>query len=266
MDTDRFYDVSLDTSPLRRRRGWYLLTALLLLLSIVAHQPTAFIAAGFVLVLSLVPELWYRWAFRNLLVRHETSSPCVLFGEEVILSLCIENRKLLPLPWLELADEIPAQLHLLQGRASPSYKPMRSTLVQAASLRSFQRVTCRYHFRCLQRGRFIFGPTVVRCSDPFGWLVHEVRLETYASLTVYPLLAPLAAFGLPASHPFGEQTAPWRLLEDPLRLAGIRAYQWGDELRRINWKATACTGQLQINIEERFAGEGSGSRRDAEIA
>jgi uncharacterized protein (DUF58 family) len=250
MDTDRFYDASFDTSPLKKRWGWYLLAALLLLLSIIAHQSIAFLAAGFVLVLGLVPELWYRWAFRDLIVRHEISAPRVLFGEEVTLSLCLENRKFLPLPWLELADEIPVQLHLVQGRASPSYKPLRSNLVQAASLWSFQRVTRRYRFRCLQRGRFIFGPTVVRCSDPFGWLVNEVRLQTPASITVYPLLAPLTSFGLPAFHPFGEQTASQRLLEDPLRLAGVRAYQWGAAFRRINWKATARTGQLQSNIYE----------------
>jgi uncharacterized protein (DUF58 family) len=250
METDRFSDALLDTSPLRKQRGWYLLAALLLLLSIVVHQSIAFLAAGFVLVLGLVPELWYRRAFRDLLVRHETSAPRVLFGEELTLSLCLENRKFLPLPWLELADEIPMQLHLMQGRASPSYKPLRSNLVQAASLWSFQRVTRRYRFRCLQRGRFIFGPTAIRCSDPFGWLINEVRLETPASITVYPLLAPLTTFGLPAAHPFGEQTASQPLLEDPLRLAGVRAYQWGDELRRINWKATARTGQLQSNIYE----------------
>jgi uncharacterized protein (DUF58 family) len=250
MDTDRFSDISFDPSPLRKRRGWYLLAVLLLLLSIIAHQSIAFLAAGFVLVLGLVPDLWYRWALRDLIVRHETSAPRVLFGEEVTLSLCLENRKFLPLPWLELTNEIPAQLHLMQGRASPSYKPLRSNLVQVASLWSFQRLTRRYRFRCLQRGRFVFGPTVVRCSDPFGWFINEVRLETPASLTVYPLLAPLTTFGLPASHPFGEQTASWHFLEDPLRLAGVRAYQWGDELRRINWKATARTGQLQSNVYE----------------
>jgi uncharacterized protein (DUF58 family) len=205
METGRFYDAAVDTSPLKKRRGWYLLAALLLLLSIVAHQSIAFLAAGFVLVLGLVPELWYRRAWRDLVVRHETSAPRVFFGEEVTLSLRLENRKFLPLPWLELADEIPAQLHLMQGRVSPSYKPLRSNLVQAASLWSFQRVTRRYRFRCLQRGRFMFGPTVARCSDPFGWLINEIRLETPASVTVYPLLVPLTTFGLPAAHPLGSK-------------------------------------------------------------
>jgi hypothetical protein len=39
-------------------------------------------------------------------------------------------------------------------------------------------------------------------------------------------------------------------LEDPLRVAGIRPYQPGDEQRRIHWKATARLGSLQSKILE----------------
>lgn len=62
--------------------------------------------------------------------------------------------------------------------------------------------------------------------------------------------AALDRFGLPARAPFGERRAPRRLLEDPLRVGGVRPYELGDEPRRIHWKATARTGELQSKVYE----------------
>jgi asparagine N-glycosylation enzyme membrane subunit Stt3 len=64
MDTDRFNDARDET--LIRRRPWYVLAAALLILSAITHQPIAFLAAVFALVIGLVPELWYRFALRRI--------------------------------------------------------------------------------------------------------------------------------------------------------------------------------------------------------
>ena len=58
-------------------------------------------------------------------------------------------------------------------------------------------------------------------------------------LIVYPRVLSLAQLGLPSRAPFGAWPAAQRLLEDPARLAGVRAYASGDSQRRIHWKATA---------------------------
>lgn len=250
MDTDRFYDALPREQTVLKSRPWYVLAACLLLVSVVARQPVVFFAAGFALVLGLLPELWYRFAFRQLFVSHQVSQQHARFGERLTFSLTIENQKWLPLPWLEIEEELPQAAEFLTGHISPTYKPERNALVNACSLWAFQRVTRRYHLRCLQRGRHVFGPTIVRSTDPFGWLLHEERVEARHTLLVTPLLAPLPVFGLPARYPFGGQATPQRLLEDPLRIAGIRPYQWGDEPRRINWKATARTGTFQSKVYE----------------
>lgn len=235
---------------LLKRRPWYVLAAVLLVLSAIAHQPLAFLAALFALVIGIVPEIWYRSALRNLVIRQQVSQQRVCFGEAVTLSISAENRKLLPLPWLEIEDEIPAVLPLLTGRASPSYKVNRVTLVNILSLWSFQRVTRRYRLCCNARGMYTFGPATVRSGDPFGWLVREDRVPAHETLLVYPLNAPIETFGLPSRHPFGERATPRRLLEDPLRVAGVRNYVPGDDPRRIHWKATARAGELRSKIYE----------------
>ena len=42
----------------------------------------------------------------------------------------------------------------------------------------------------------------------------------------------------------------YRLFEDPTRIAGIRAYEQGDSLRRVHWAATARTGMLHSKVYE----------------
>ncbi len=248
METDRENFAHDET--LLARRPWYVLAAALLLLSVVAHQPLAFLAALFALVIGLVPEIWYRSALRHLRIRQQVSAPRAFFGETLTLAISVENQKLLPLPWLEIEDEIPEHLTLLTGRAAPTYKVNRVALVNTFSLWSFQRVTRRYRLRCTARGVYTFGPATVRSGDPFGWLMREERVQARETLLVYPLVAPIESFGLPPRHPFGERATPRRLLEDPLRIAGVREYALGDDPRRIHWKATARAGELRSKIYE----------------
>src|SRR5581483_7993442 len=104
--------------------------------------------------------------------------------------------------------------------------------------------------QCTTRGVHTFGPTKLRSGDVFGFISQETEQEDYQFVLVYPLLVPLTRFGLPARHPFGDRRAPRRLLEDPSRVIGIRDYQYGDDLRRVHWKATARTLQLQSKVYE----------------
>ncbi len=247
MDTDL---TNTQDDTLLKRRPWYVLAAILLIFSLLAHQPIAFLAALFALVLGLVPDIWYRYALRSLVVRQRLSQPRAFFGETVTLSIIVENQKLLPLPWLEVEDEIPEQLPLVSGRAAPTYKVNRASLSHTLSLWAFQRVTRRYRLRCMARGVQSFGPITFRSGDPFGWLLRQDQVRARTTFIVYPLIAPLEQFGLPSRHPFGDQTTPWRLLEDPLRVAGVRAYVSGDDPRRIHWKVTARMGELQSKVYE----------------
>jgi uncharacterized protein (DUF58 family) len=116
------------------------------------------------------------------------------------------------------------------------------------SLRWYERVTRPYTVLCNARGVHTFGPTVVRSGDVFGFLNRQESLSNRQYLLVYPLVVPITRFGLPSRHPFGDNRAPRRLLEDPSRVIGVRDYMYGDDLRRVHWKATARMMQLQSKV------------------
>jgi uncharacterized protein (DUF58 family) len=232
------------------QRPWYFIAVVLIICSLVFHQPLLVVAGLLVAALGFIPELWYRFSLRGLVVSRELSEHRAMFGDSIAVALRIENRKLLPLPWLEVDDEYPGGLPLSGGRLVPSVKPERLELRSVVSLWLYQRLTRRYTVRCVARGIYAFGPLTLRTGDPFGFLERDARVDDVTHLIVYPLTVPLERLGLPPRQPFGERTAPRRLLEDPLRTVGVRPYMPGDEPRRIHWKATAHTGAVQSKVYE----------------
>jgi uncharacterized protein (DUF58 family) len=232
------------------RRPLYYISFLLVLFSGILRQPLLFVAALMVFVLAFVPELWYRFCLRQLTVKRTLPSTRFLLGDSIPITLSIENRKPLPLPWCEVVDELSDALPVEHLKVSPASSPDRVLVTNTFSLWAYQVVRRRYRIRALTRGAYRFGPVGLRATDPFGILTREATLSEPAAVVVHPLVVPLERFGLPALAPFGEQKAPRRLLEDPLRIVGVRDYVPGDEPRRIHWKATARMGTLQSKVYE----------------
>ena len=73
---------------------------------------------------------------------------------------------------------------------------------------------------------------------------------TWTGGSSYPRLVPVKAPPFPHSLQWSAGGRRGGLHEDRLMLAGVREYEAGAEWRRINWKASARTGKLQINLYE----------------
>jgi uncharacterized protein (DUF58 family) len=243
-------DASASDEALIGRRPLYVVGVILLLASLVTQLPLVFVAGLLVLTLTALPEVWYRYAFRRLVVYTTLDTERAEIGDTVQVDVVVENRKALMLPFLEIDTQFPDPLPVMGHVLGMSPVTERAVLRGVFSLWAYQRVVRHYRARSVMRGVFTFGPVRLRASDPFGLLEREHIHQTTATLVVHPLIAPLERFGLTARAPFGEAPAPRRLLEDPLRVAGVRGYEPGDGPRRIHWKATARLGALQSKILE----------------
>jgi uncharacterized protein (DUF58 family) len=238
----------LDEKRLRLRWLWYVLAGVLIVISLVIEQPVLFLAALFALVIGLVPAWWYRHALRSLEVRQHVQPSRLFFGEEVALSVTVENQKLLPL--IGLVCQAPVRPPLPVLAAQYAQRETLGTIEYAGSLWVWERTTRRYHLRCFERGFYTVGPIMLESSDPFGWMKRRVTLPLYDTVLVYPPLASLEELGLPKMRLFGEARTAQGLFEDPLRIVGVRDYQLGDDPRRIHWKASARAGELRSKVYE----------------
>src|SRR5579859_3329120 len=232
-------------------RRWYYLGLALLVAGTVFLQALLIVGGLLLLLVLSITDIWARYCLQELSYQRTLSERQVTFGEEITLALAMENAKLLPLPWIELDDRMPPGLTVKgETLSSAGMRRDMKTLECLFSARWYERVTRRYSISCTTRGVHTFGPAVLRSGDIFGFINREVHFPDYQYLLVYPLVVPITSFGLPARHPFGDRRAPRRLLEDPSRVIGVRDYVYGDSLRRVNWKATARTMQLQSKVYE----------------
>ncbi|MDP2918758.1 MAG: DUF58 domain-containing protein [Dehalococcoidia bacterium] len=236
---------------MKRRGGIWLFIALALLVTglFLRQGPLVLVAALLVLV-EILTRLWERYGLEKVVFHRHLSARRVFCGEEVRLDIEVTNGKLLPLPWLEIEDEIPFNVTLLTGKTTPSPNPGRMEIVHFFPLMWYEKVTRRYRVGCPQRGLYTFGPTRLSTGDLFGLTSTETKLHEQDSLIVYPKIVPLENLGIPSAHLFGEVRTKKRIFEDPVLAMGVRDYQSGDSLKRIHWKSSARLGKLQTKLFE----------------
>jgi uncharacterized protein (DUF58 family) len=200
------------------------LIAVALRLEIVAVVAVALAAA---IVLS---RLWMRQIERSLrITRH---APAELpYGDEAQVTIEIRNQALVRVPWLAIRESVAYTL-----RTTP---PAQSVVTLGAG--ETHRLT--YRVRGARRGWYTVGPLLLTVGDVLG--VQRRRLSAPATqITVFPRIVPLSELALPASLSYGPLVG--RRTEDPARPAGVRMYQPGDDVRRLDWKSSARQQQLLV--------------------
>ncbi|MFH1383293.1 MAG: DUF58 domain-containing protein [Chloroflexota bacterium] len=229
---------------------WLVIPALLFIVSLILRQAPLLLTALLFFMAGGVARLWGRYCLSRIDYRRRLSDNRVFFGEEVQLEIEIANRKLLPLPWLQIDDEIPEEVTLLKGSTTSSHKVNRAILSNLLPLSWYHGVKRRYPVRCSQRGLFTFGPARIRSGDLFGFFNRETETTSIDSLMVYPKILPLEKLGIPSKQPMGDIRTRRHISQDPILTLGVREYQYGDSLKRIHWKTTARLGQLYTRIFE----------------
>ena len=147
-------------------------------------------------------------------------------------------------PGIEL-QVLPERLPLLVD-ADPPDGVSAGPLLKSGETR---RVTLGLY--CSRRGEYTLRGWRVETDFPFG-LLHAWRYYAHESaLLVYPALAPLSHMDIPTgrrSHPGGVALAS--RLGDSFEFLGNREFRMGDNIRDIDWRATARMGGDPVILRE----------------
>lgn len=163
---------------------------------------------------------------QKLRVRRELSTDRVTEGMEVTVNLQIENEGARTGP-LFLTDLAEYDFKILEGES-----------VRATQLNPDEQDTFAYTFEA-RRGNYRFESLALRAVDPFGLFEQKTELPTAGSLMVFPQVTELKPIPIRPPQTKGfSGPIPSRKSGSGVDFLGVRQYQLGDSLRRINWRVS----------------------------
>lgn len=225
---------------------WFAGAILLLVVAILFGFDLLAYAMYVLLAVMIVSRFVTRnWA-ESLAASRECNRLVAEVGDPVAVVVSLQNQGRWPIAWALLEDLLPRDALMFD----PPRLKLTGSRLQLAMLRSRARKTMLYQVTPTRRGYYQLGPLVLETGDLFG-LHRRYRVLTDPHfLMVLPKVMPLAGYEVSSKRPIGEVRMTYRLFEDPTRIAGVRTYERGDPLNRVNWRATARTGQLHSKVYE----------------
>jgi uncharacterized protein (DUF58 family) len=107
----------------------------------------------------------------------------------------------------------------------------------------------RYSLRPLTRGEYQFGNVICYVSSPLRLLQRRFNTGTPTMVKVYPSYKQLKkhlAFAMSANTLTGSKKV--RRIGHSMEFEKIKDYVHGDDVRSINWKATARSSNIMVNV------------------
>lgn len=138
--------------------------------------------------------------------------------------------------YLEIIDEIPEQFQIRDFKIKALIAAQKSQALQ-------------YHLKPIERGEYHFGSLNVYAASVLKLVAKRYTFNTGAMVPTYPSFKQLKKFELlninQNALEFGLKKV--RRLGHSMEFEQIKDYVLGDDLRSINWKATAKRNQLMVN-------------------
>ena len=187
----------------------------------------------FVLMLLVDGIMIYR-AKKGIFARREVPDR-LSNGDENPLSIYLENHYSF-LVKIQIIDEIPFQFQ-------------KRDLMFRTALKVAETQILAYTLRPTKRGEYSFGAVNVYVKSPIGLIKRRYQFSQDKMVVVYPSFLQMRAYELMAiSNRLTELgVKKIRKIGQSQEFEQIRQYVQGDDVRSINWKATARRNDLMIN-------------------
>ncbi|WP_406684544.1 DUF58 domain-containing protein [Seonamhaeicola sp. MEBiC1930] len=156
-------------------------------------------------------------------------------GDKNPIHLSIENFYTFPV-YIRIIDEIPEQFQVRNFKIDRKLTPSSITALE-------------YEVRPTERGEYHFGKLNIYVSSVFGLISRRFSFNDGEMVPTYPSFIQLRKYNLLAIsnnlNQYGIKKV--RKLGHTMEFEQIKEYVLGDDLRTINWKATAKKNQLMVN-------------------
>jgi uncharacterized protein (DUF58 family) len=220
------------------RNGWF--TAIAAVVAAVVARSFAvielFVVAVALAALVIVSWAWVRLATIRLRIGRSVQPARVYAGETTRVEVNAVNTGAARTPVLTLTDPVAGT---------------RGALLHLAPLASGEQARAAYRLPTMQRGIVRVGPLRVEVSDPFGLARRRATGAPVLDVTVFPTIDHIAVPNMGGDEdPHGNSARHNLMGRTSDEFFAMRQYVMGDDLRRVNWKATARAQDLMVRQDE----------------
>ena len=159
-------------------------------------------------------------------------------GDENRIGFTVTNRYLFPVS-AEVIDELPEQFQV------------RDFGIEL-NLKSGEKQSQSYQLRPTERGEYHFGRLLIYATSPLGLIKKRYAFGDKQMVPVYPSFVQMRKFELIAFSNRRAEAGIKRIrrLGHTMEFDRIKEYVHGDDVRAINWKASARADTLMVNTYE----------------
>jgi len=201
---------------------------------------------GVQITLTIIRMLYRRPYLNNLDVSIQFSADTVTEGDEVTFTEVLTNAQWLPLPFVSVKFMVSKYLQFDDhdaAQVSDAY--YRNDLYH---ILMHQRITRRLRFTCSKRGYYRVQDLTLMAYDILMKSKHVRNVDCDAALTVYPGVLDLPEIENLANRIQGQFVTQRFIHPDPFTFRGIREYAPHDPMKSINFKASAKTHEMMVNL------------------
>lgn len=217
---------------------FYCLMGIILLFIIAQFFPVLYHAVWYVLYVLMafvLIDVLLLFGSNKKVIGSRTSSEKLSNGDENEIHIALNNQFTFPVR-LKIIDEIPFQF---QQR---NFEVKRTIKAQAKD-------DYRYFLRPTERGEYYFGNLNIYATSPLRFISRRFTYDNNQMVPTYPSYMQLRKYDLMA---FSNNLAQYglkkiRRIGHTMEFEQIKEYVQGDDLKTINWKATAKKNQLMVN-------------------
>ena len=193
-------------------------------------------------------KIFNRYWEKGLSAKLSFDNEAVTEGDEAGLTEVITNRNFIPLHILQV--NVQTDVGLLFKDTTNATVTDRVNVIDVFSLRFYEKVTRNLRMDCRKRGFYSILQTSLVASDLFSQDIHYATREQQTNLYVYPRQMDFSKIQIPFLQLMGEAQSQRFLYEDNFTFRGIRDYVPTDQMSDINWKASARTGNMKVNLHD----------------
>jgi uncharacterized protein (DUF58 family) len=162
-------------------------------------------------------------------------------GDENTIELLVKNEFYFPVH-IQVIDELPQQLQIRHWK-------------RKLNLKSQEQQKISWTVMPHERGEYNFGNIHLFVSSPLKLIARRFTTEASETIPVYPAFLQLRKYQLLSGTTLNNEAGSQRIrkIGQSLEFEQIKEYVSGDDIRTLNWKASARKGGLMINsfMEER---------------